>query len=88
MLANIIIGKPIIEPWYIFCKEEHEWKDEEKNIIYTDERYLPRIMKELGMAESISEIRRNRPELCIELAALDYLEVKYGKHRLWILVGN
>ena len=26
----IIIGKPIVAPWYIFCKEEHEWKDEEK----------------------------------------------------------
>lgn len=88
MVKDIIIGKPIVEPWYIFCKEKEEWEEVKNDILYTEERYLPKIMKDLGMVKSISEVRRNRPKLCKELNDLDYLEVKWGKHRLFILVGE
>ena len=88
VVKDVIIGKPIVEPWYIFCKEKEEWEEVKNDILYTEERYLPKIMKDLGMVKSISEVRRNRPELCKELNDLDYLEVKWGKHRLFILVGE
>lgn len=88
VVKDVIIGKPIVEPWYIFCKEKEEWDKVKNDILYTEERYLPKIMKDLGIVKSISEVRRNRPELCKELNDLDYLEVKWGKHRLWILVGE
>ena len=55
---------------------------------YTEERFLPKIMVDLGIVKSISEVRRNKPELIINLNKLDYLEIKWGKSYLFILVGN
>lgn len=88
MIKNIVIGKPIVHPKYIFCKEEDEWTLEEKETLFTEERFLPRIMVDLGIAKSISEVKRNKKELFISLDTLDYKEVKWGKHRLFILVGE
>lgn len=88
MIKDIIIGKPIVAPWYIFCEEEHEWNDIKDDIYYTEERFLPKIMVKLGMVKSISEVKRNKPQLMINLDKLDYLEIKWGKSRLFILVGN
>lgn len=85
---DIIIGTPIVEPWYIFCEEEHEWDDIKDDIHYTEERFLPKIMINLGLVDSISEVRRNKPQLMINLDKLDYVEIKWGKSKLFILVGN
>lgn len=85
---DIIIGKPIVEPWYIFCKEKEEWNKIKDDMYYTEERFLPKIMVDLGIVKSISEVRRNKPELIINLNKLDYLEIKWGKSYLFILVGN
>lgn len=85
---DIIIGKPIVEPWYIFCKEKEEWDKIKDDMYYTEERFLPRIMIELGIVKSISEVKRNKPELMINLDKLDYLEIKWGKSYLFILVGD
>lgn len=41
----------------------------------------------LGIATSVSEVRRNRKDLVRTLDKLDYEEIKYGKRRLYILVG-
>lgn len=41
----------------------------------------------LNFAPSISEVRRNRKDLNVVLDHLDYIEMKYGKKRLFILVG-
>lgn len=85
---NIIIGKPIVHPWYIFCEYENEWKEEKENIYYTEERFLPKIMVDLGIVKSISEVRRNQPKYVCTLDKLDYMEVKWGKNKLFILVGE
>ena len=45
-------------------------------------------MVDLGVVKSTSEVRRNRKELFISLDSLDYKEVKWGKHRLFILIGE
>lgn len=42
----------------------------------------------LGFAKSVSEVRRNRQDLAIMLDHLDYIEPKFGKNKLFILVGN
>lgn len=42
----------------------------------------------LKFAPSASEVRRNRKDLNVILDKLDYIEVKYGKKRLFILVGD
>lgn len=85
---NVIIGKPIVEPWYIFCENKDEWEKEKDEVYYTEERFLPKIMVELGIVKSISEVKRNQPKYMCTLENLDYTEIKWGKNKLFILVGK
>ena len=75
-MENIVIGKPIVEPSTMFATNE--------------ERFLPRILVDIGIYPSVNEIRRNKPELMIELNWLDFIDnLKVSKkRRLWILVGE
>ena len=41
-----------------------------------------------GIVKSVSEVRRNKPGLVKELNDYDYLEIKWGKRKLFILVGK
>ena len=90
-VENIVIGKPIVEPSTMFSLDEDDWnRTEKEKTYYTDERFLPRILVNIGIYPSVSEIRRNKPELMIELNKLDFLDnLKVSKkRRLWILVGE
>lgn len=88
-IENIVIGKPIVESCDIFAKDMEDWeKNEKEKTFYTEERFLPKILVEIGATKSISEIRRNRKDLMITLDELDYKEIKLGKRRMFILVGN
>lgn len=90
-VENIVIGKPIVEPSTMFSIDEDDWnRTEKEKTYYTDERFLPRILVNIGIYPSVSEIRRNKPELMIELSKLDFLDnLKVSKkRRLWILVGE
>ena len=88
-VENVVIGKPIVEPAIIFGRDYENWeKVEKEKTIYTEERFLPKILVEAGIAPSISEVRRNRKDLVKTLETLDYIEIKYGKRRLFILVGK
>lgn len=90
-VENIVIGKPIVEPFTMFSLNEEDWnKVEKEKTYYTDERFLPRILVDIGIYPSVNEIRRNKPELMVELNQLDFLDnLKVSKkRRLWILVGE
>lgn len=90
-VENIVIGKPIVELSSMFAKDIDDWNDVEKEkTYYTDERFLPRILVDIGIYPSVSEIRRNKPELMVSLDKLDFLDcLKVSKKRkLWILVGE
>ena len=90
-VENIVIGKPIIEPSTMFSLDEDDWnRTEKEKTYYTDERFLPRILVDIGIYPSVSELRRNKPDLMIELNQLDFLDnLKVSKkRRLWILVGE
>ena len=90
-VENIVIGKPIVEPYTMFSLDEYDWnKVEKEKTYYTDERFLPRILVNIGIYPSVNEIRRNKPELMVELNQLDFLDnLKVSKkRRLWILVGE
>lgn len=88
-IENIVIGKPFIEPSEIFSKDETDWETNEKlKTAFTEERFLPVIMKDIGIVQSISEVRRNKPELCKTLDTPDFIEVRWGKRRLFCLVGE
>ncbi len=90
-IENIIIGNPIVEPSTIFASDENDWNDIEKEKTYfTSEKFLPRILVDIGIYPSINEIRRNKPELVVELNQLSFIDnLKVSKkRRLWILVGE
>ena len=90
-VENIVIGKPIVEPFTMFSLNEEDLnRTEKEKTYYTDERFLPRILVDIGIYPSVNEIRRNKPELMVELNQLDFLDnLKVSKkRRLWILVGE
>lgn len=88
-VENVVVGKPLIQPSEIFALNSDDWMvNEKEKTVWTEERSLPVIMKELGIVSSISEVKRNKPQLCIQLDKLDYVEIKWGKRRLFILVGE
>lgn len=75
---NVIIGKPLVSPDDLGFE----------NAIYTNERFLPRILVNIRYFKSISQVRKNRPDLCITLDKPDMLSFRIGKRHLWILVGE
>lgn len=65
-VENIVIGKPVVEPQQLFAADENDWnRIEQEKTYYTNERFLPRILVELDIYPSISEIRRNKPNLMV-----------------------
>ena len=90
-VENIVIGKPVVEPQQLFAADEDDWnRTEKEKTYYTEERFLPRILVDIGIYPSVSEIRRNKPQLVITLDHLDFMnEVKVSKKRkLWIVIGE
>lgn len=90
-VENVVIGTPIAELPQMFASDENDWnKVEAEKTYYTDERFLPRILVDLGIYPSISEIRRNKPQLMVSLDKVDFIaDLKVSKKRkLWILVGK
>lgn len=80
---NVQVGYPIVDTSDIIPEEEYNLT------LVTTERYLPRIMVEAGIVKSTSEVRRNRPDLCIEFEPdkTDCIEIKWGKSKLFLLIG-
>lgn len=88
-IENIVIKSPIVPPEEIFATSHEDWINiEQDKTYYTEETFLPRIMVELGIVKSVNEVRRNKPGLVKELNEYDYLEIKWGKRKLFILVGR
>lgn len=86
---NVVIGNPICEPWMMFSNTPEEWEEDDKNnTLFTEERFLPRILVMCEIAKSVNEVRKNKPNLMISLDKPDFLEVKWGKKRLFVQVGN
>ena len=90
-IENIVIGKPLIEPSILLAKDNEDCeKNEKQKTLFTDERSLAKILVQIEIYPSISEIRRNRPELLKNLTELDFInELKVSKKRkIWIIVGE
>ena len=71
MFLNVVIGKPLIEPWQLISTSEEEF--DKRDTLFTEERFLPAILVEAGVVPSRGEVRRNKPELCKTLDKLDCL---------------
>ena len=88
-IENIVIKKPLCSPEEMFASSKEDWERVEKEKTYfTEEISLPKILVEIGAVKSISEIRRNKPQLLMTLDHYDFLEVKWGKRKFYILVGE
>lgn len=88
-IENVVINSPLVLPEEIFASSHEDWINMEKDkTCYTEETFLPRIMVELGIVKSVNEVRRNKPGLVKELNEYDYFEIKWGKRKLFILVGK
>lgn len=88
-VENIVVGKPIVSEQEMFALNYEDWiVNESDKTHYTDERFLPKILAECGIVKSVSEVLRNKPQFKINLNELDYLELKWGKRRIYILVGE
>lgn len=90
-IENIVIGKPLVEPMKMFATSFNDWCEVERDITYyTEERFLPKILVECGFYPSLSEIRKNRPDLWISLDKVDFIDkLKVRKKAwVWILVGE
>ena len=75
----------------LFALNEDDWERVEKEkTFYTEERFLPKILVELGFYPSVSEIRRNRPDLMVTLDNIDFIDTLRVKKRewIWIAVGE
>ena len=88
-IENIVVGKPLVDLKDIFGINELDWEENEfPKTHFTDERNLAVILKDIGVVPSISEVRRNKPELVKVLDKPDYFEFKWGKKRFFVLVGE
>ncbi len=88
-IENIVVGNPTLEPSRMFAVDNTDWENIEKpKTFFTEERSLPKILKEIGVVPSIGEVRRNKPNLCITFEEPTYFECKWGKRKLFILVGE
>ena len=89
-IENIVIGTPLVSAKELLSANDSDWANVEfEKTIFTNERYLPNILVQLGIYPSISEIRRNKPELMIRLDKIDFINIKpKKKHPLWIVVGE
>lgn len=89
MYHNVVIGKPLVDPAILLSYDQNDWETNEKHqTLFTDVRNLATVMKEAGVVQSVSEVRRNKPELNITLNKLDCFWVKWGKKRLYVIVGE
>lgn len=76
---DIIIGKPLsIDPDLFGLDDPHTF----------ELRFLPKILVELGIAKSTSDIKRNRPDLWVTFGDNEkgFFQFKLGKERITLLV--
>lgn len=89
MYLNIVIGTPLVDPASLLSYDKEDWERVERaQTLFTNQRFLPAILRDAGIVPSISEVRRNRPDLMVTMDKPDCLWVKWGKKKLYIIVGE
>jgi hypothetical protein len=78
---NIIIGRPLTSI------KSHDITEVE-NTAFDEERFLPKLLVKYGFFKSTSQVRKNRPDLWIELIKLDCEMIKIGHKEVYIVVGK
>jgi hypothetical protein len=85
-IENVVIGTPIVYSAEMFSYSKEDWYyNEVFKTHYSQERYLPKLLVECGLVKSVSEVLRNKIQFKIMLDKLDFIEIKWGKRKLFIL---
>lgn len=88
-ILNIVIGTPLVPAEELIAVNKEDWEGTEKSqTLFTKTRFMPAVLKEAGVVPSVNEVRRNRPEYVRDLEKLDCIWVKWGKKKLYIIVGE
>lgn len=87
-IENIVIGQPLVSLDTLLGSEQYPQYDYMVVTVRDDERYLPRLLANHGFTSSAKEIKRNRKDLDIRLDKPDCLDIKLGKKRIYIVVGE
>ena len=91
-IENVIIGNPLVHPMHLLAEDEKDWNELEKTQThFTSETYLPKILVEIGLAQSANQIRKNSPQLNItfDKSKLGFIKMKVNKkHFLYIVIGE
>lgn len=61
MIQNIVIGRPLFDLKYLLSHNDLDWKAEKEITLFTNERFLPYILKQMGIVSSTSEVKKNKP---------------------------
>lgn len=90
-IENIVIGIPLV-PCGVLISDNTtpDMLNEIEKTYFTNNSNISQILKELSIVSSISEVRRNKPELCITLPDdyLDCFEIKWGKRKFYVVKGQ
>lgn len=87
-IENIVIGNPLVSLEMLLGSEQYPEYNFMDCTVKDDERYLPKLLARHGFTSSAKEIRRNRKDLDVILEHPDFIEIKLGKRRIWIVVGE
>jgi hypothetical protein len=88
-IENIVIGMPLVIESKLLAYSLADWQqNEEKKTVYDEERFLPRLLVKYSFMKSTSEVKRNRPDLWVTLDKPDFLEIKIGKKKCWVVIGE
>lgn len=85
---NVCIGKPLVPAEQVFATVDDDWEEVKKSILFTEMRHLPALLVRCGVAKTINEVIKKKPELDRILDKPDFVVVKYGKRHIAILVGG
>ena len=61
MIQNTVIGRPLFDPKYLLSYSDLDWKVEKEITLFTNERFLPYILKQMSIVSSTSEVKKNKP---------------------------
>lgn len=89
MIENIVIGKPLVELHHLLGDNENDTSFL-KSTAFTNERFLPNILKDLGLVKSSSWVRKNKPNLMVELNEIGCIDIQLSKKKkpIHIIIGE
>ncbi len=88
MIENIVIGEPLVSLDVLLGDENNPSYNWEEITVKDEERFLPKLLVKYGFSSSIRELKRNRKDLFVVLEKTDFLEIKLGRKKVWIVVGK